>query len=90
MKDFTKTSGVKSMVRQKRGPGMNLGLKKPRKNYIPEPKPYVQPRALKAAMKIGKTSSYLPDDGMTGSVQAMKSGKGKSSLASKTLRSKSW
>ena len=90
MKDFTKSSGAKSAVRQKRGPGMNLGLKKPRKNFIPEPKPYVQPRALKAATKVGKASSYLSDLDGAGSVQAMKSGKGKSSLANKTLRSKSW
>ena len=90
MKDLTKSGGGRSAVRQVKGPGMNLGLKKPRKNYIAKPKPYVQSRELKAAEKAGKASSYLPDIGGAGNVQAMKSGKGKTSLASKTLRSKSW
>lgn len=77
MKDFTKSPGRKNAVRQVRGPGMNLGLKKPRKGYIPKPKPYKKPRELKSTSSGGKASSYLPDLGGPGSVQAMKRGKGK-------------
>ena len=84
MKDLTKSGGGgKSAVRQVKGPGMNLGLKKPRKNYIAKPKPYKQSKALKDAEKVGKgkSSSYLSDLGGGGNVQAMGSGKGKNSLA---------
>ncbi|MGI9137159.1 MAG: hypothetical protein ACR2JS_08925 [Candidatus Nanopelagicales bacterium] len=77
MKDYTKSSGSKSAVRQVKGPGMNLGLKKPRKNYIPKPKPYKPSREMKDAMSGGKASSYLPKFEEGGSVQAMDSGKGK-------------
>ena len=68
---------MKPAVRQMRGPGMNLGLKKPRKNYIPKPKPYKKPRELKGASSSGKASSYLPKFEEGGSVQAMDNGKGK-------------
>jgi hypothetical protein len=49
---------MKAAVRQIKGPGMNLGIKKPRMNYIPKPKPYKQPLAIKQAM-AADTSSYL-------------------------------
>lgn len=77
MKDLTKSAGGRKAVRQVKGPGMNLGLKKPRKGYIPKPKPYKTPRELKPKTSSGKASSYLPDLGGAGSVQAMKRGKGK-------------
>lgn len=32
----SKTGGGKPVIRQTRGPGMNLGLKKPRKNKFPK------------------------------------------------------
>jgi len=67
----------KSAVRQVKGPGMNEGMKKPRKNHIPKPKPYKPSREMKAALKDGNTSSYLPAFKEGGSVQAMESGKGK-------------
>ena len=51
---------MKSAVRQMRGPGMNLGLKKPRKKAA-DPKPYVQSRAMKKATKAD-APSYLPDE----------------------------
>lgn len=58
-KDYTKTSSrSRPAVRQFKGPGMNLGLKKPRKGYIPVPKDYSKPRSKKSA---ASTSSYLPD-----------------------------
>lgn len=59
-KDYTKTSSgsVKGGVKQMKGPGMNLGLKKPRKNYIPKPKNYGTPKASKGPAFTG---SYLPD-----------------------------
>ena len=74
MKDYSK--GPKSAVRQMRGPGMNLGLKKPRKNTIPKPKPYKPSREMKAALSFGmgsksgkgKTGSYLPNFEEGGSV----------------------
>jgi len=49
---------MKAAVRQIRGPGMNLGLKKPRVNFIAKPKPYKQPMAIKKAME-STPSSYL-------------------------------
>jgi hypothetical protein len=51
---------AKPAVRQIKGPGMNLGLKKPRKNYIPKPQPYKQSKAMKDAMST-EPSSYLPN-----------------------------
>lgn len=53
---------MKPAVRQMRGPGMNLGLKKPRKKMA-EPKDYPKPKLLKAS---AGTSSYLPDLGPDG------------------------
>lgn len=50
---------MKPAVRQKRGPGMNLGLKKPRKKPA-EPKPYTPSREMKQALAMD-TPSYLPD-----------------------------
>lgn len=52
---------MKPAVRQMRGPGMNLGLKKPRAGFK-KPEPYVQSRELKAATKGSKTTSYLPEE----------------------------
>lgn len=64
MTDLTKSKGMKSTVRQMRGPGMNLGLKKPRKDTFPKDEPYKQPRGLKKSQKM-LSGSYLPDfDGM--------------------------
>lgn len=60
MKGFTKSAGGESAVRQKRGPGMNLGLKKPRKDTFPKGEPYKPSREMKKALK-GNKSSYLPD-----------------------------
>ena len=59
-KDYTKTSSgsVKGGVKQLKGPGMNLGLKKPRKNQIAKPKDYSAPRIAKGPAFTG---SYLPD-----------------------------
>ena len=61
---------MKPAVRQMRGPGMNLGLKKPRKKPA-EPKPYTPSRELKAAMK-GDPVSYLPPEGKAGKPRAPK------------------
>lgn len=58
-------------VRQKRGPGMNLGLKKPRKNYVPKPKPYKPSREMKDALKA-EPVSYLPPEGKGGKTRAPK------------------
>jgi hypothetical protein len=82
MKDFTKSRGMKSAVRQVKGPGMNLGMKKPRKSYIPKPKPYKPSRAMKEAVGGSsssgkKASSYLPKFQEDGNAQTMVSGKGK-------------
>lgn len=59
-KDYTKTSSssVKGGVKQMKGPGMNLGLKKPRKKMA-QPKDYGTPKASKK--KLAFTGSYLPD-----------------------------
>lgn len=55
MKNLSKTpSSGKSAVRQIRGPGMNLGLKKP--GRIAKPKPYKPPRQKKS----DKVGSLLP------------------------------
>lgn len=51
---------MKPAVRQTKGPGMNLGLKKPRKNFIAKPQPFKQSKAMKDALKTD-TGSYLPD-----------------------------
>jgi hypothetical protein len=58
-KDFTKTSSgaAKGGVKQMKGPGMNLGLKKPRKKMA-QPKDYGKPRMAKGPAFTG---SYLPD-----------------------------
>lgn len=50
---------AKPAIRQVKGPGMNLGLKKPRKGYIPKPKPYKPSKEAKAAMAT-ESGSYLP------------------------------
>lgn len=63
---------MKSIVRQMRGPGENLGLKKPRKGYIPKPKPYAPSKAMKQAMSM-ETSSLLPK-GSTGKTRAPRKG----------------
>lgn len=64
---------MKTAVKQMRGPGMNLGLKKPRKKPA-EPKPYAPSRAMKAAMKADPVS-YLPTEGKAGKPRAPKSPK---------------
>jgi len=60
-------------IKQMRGPGMNLGLKKPRKKPA-EPKPYAPSRELKAAMKADPVS-YLPPEGKGGKTRAPKTAK---------------
>jgi hypothetical protein len=59
---------MKAVVRQKRGPGMNKGLKKPRKNTFPKGEPYKPFRVTepKGSGKAGKAASgsYLPDFAM--------------------------
>lgn len=64
MKDYSKTpkSGAKSAVRQIKGPGMNMGLKKPRRTPG-QPKDYGKPRVPKGPAFTG---SYLPDSGLVG------------------------
>jgi len=64
---------MKYVVKQTRGPGMNLGLKKPRKK-IAEPKPFTPSREQKAAMK-DKPVSYLPPEGKAGKLRAPKAPK---------------
>lgn len=68
MKDYTKTSrtGARSAVRQVKGPGMNMGMKKPRR--VPgQPKDYGKPASQKMAKGPAFTGSYLPDPlGMAG------------------------
>jgi hypothetical protein len=61
---------MKTTVKQMRGPGMNLGLKKPRKKPA-EPKPYTPSREQKAALK-GNPVSYLPPEGKGGKPRAPK------------------
>ena len=68
---------MKTVVKQTRGPGMNLGLKKPRKKPA-EPKPYTPSRAMKAARK-GDPVSYLPPEGKGGKTPAPKTPKGRKS-----------
>jgi hypothetical protein len=59
MKNMTKTprSGVKTAVKQIKGPGMNEGLKKPRRK-AKQPEDYGKPRKAKGPAFM---SSYLPD-----------------------------
>lgn len=60
-KDYSKTGtlSIKGGVKQVKGPGMNLGMKKPRK--IPgQPKDYSTPRKKKQ-QGPAFTGSYLPD-----------------------------
>lgn len=47
------------VVRQTRGPGMNRGMKKPRRKPG-EPKPHTMSREMKRALEA-KPSSYLPE-----------------------------
>lgn len=60
MKDFTKVKlSGKPAVRQIRGPGMNLGLKKrPRSKKPPEFRDYNKPRSKKKAPK--RSGSLIP------------------------------
>lgn len=46
-------------VRQTRGPGMNLGLKKPRVGKFPNTKKFVTPKDMRLGAPAKKTS-YLP------------------------------
>lgn len=67
---------MKPAVRQTKGPGMNRGLKKPRK--VPAaPKPIADATLPKA--QASAPDSYLPTQGLAkgGKVQAMQNGKGK-------------
>ena len=68
-KDYSKTSRltVKGGVKQIKGPGMNMGLKKPRRTPG-EPKDYGKSAFQKMAKRPAFTRSYLPDTlGMGGS-----------------------
>lgn len=68
---------MKPAVRQTKGPGMNRGLKKPRK--VPAaPKPIADAK-MPGMGKASTPASYLPVQGLAkgGKVQAMKNGKGK-------------
>lgn len=64
-KDYTKStsSGLKPAVRQFRGPGMNLGLKKPRRGYIPKPKDAAKSggRSRGRSAQPASMPSYLPE-----------------------------
>jgi hypothetical protein len=62
-------------VKQMRGPGMNKGLKKPRKNTFPKAESDTPSREQKAAMK-DKPVSYLPPEGKGGKPRAPKPVKG--------------
>lgn len=64
---------MKPAIKQMRGPGMNLGLKKPRKTPA-APKPYAPSRAMKAATKAAPVS-YLPPEGKAGKPRAPKAPK---------------
>jgi hypothetical protein len=70
---------MKTAVKQTRGPGMNLGLKKPRKKPA-EPKPYTPSRAMKAASKADPVS-YLPPEGKGGKPRAPRAAKSPKSKA---------
>lgn len=52
-------AGGKPAVRQMRGPGMNLGLKKPRHGYIKKPVEHSTPKVLRDNSAVD-TASYLP------------------------------
>lgn len=62
MKDYTKTkrTSTRSGVRQIKGPGMNEGLKKPRRTPG-KPKDYGKPAVPKMGKGPAFTGSYLPD-----------------------------
>jgi hypothetical protein len=62
MKDYTKSkrSNTRSGVRQIKGPGMNEGMKKPRRSPG-QPKDYGKPASRKMAKGPAFTGSYLPD-----------------------------
>lgn len=67
-------------IRQTRGPGMNKGMKKPRKK-MKEPEPYVPPLEKKAEKASGAaTSSYLPGLGAGGKPRRTRRGKTPSSM----------
>ena len=70
---------MKASVRQMRGPGMNRGLKKPRKKPA-EPEPYTPSREQKAATKV-KSVSYLPPEGKGGKPRPPKAPKAPRSKA---------
>jgi hypothetical protein len=60
---------MKPAVRQKRGPGMNKGLKKPRKSTFPKGEPYkpfrvTEPKGSGKASSKAVSGSYLPDFAM--------------------------
>lgn len=62
MKDYGKTSrlSMKGGVKQIKGPGMNKGLKKPRR-APGEPKDFGKPASMKMAKRPAFIGSYLPD-----------------------------
>lgn len=65
VKDYSKTSKTSSKppVRQVKGPGMNMGMKKPRR--VPaQPKDYTKPSAK--SMRPAFTGAYLPWDTLGG------------------------
>ncbi len=59
MKDYSKSSSSgKPAVRQVKGPGMNLGLKK--RHKLAKPKPFVDPTKKKGSKKKGASGpSFL-------------------------------
>lgn len=61
-KDYSKTSrlSTKDGVKQIKGPGMNMGMKKPRKQPG-QPKDYGKPASQKMVKGPAFTGSYLPD-----------------------------
>lgn len=92
MKDFTKPpGGIRPLIRQEKGMGMNLGMAKPRKNpMMPRPYMYKPPRVKgpnspvsdatipSGGSKASGSGSYLPSGQYSkgGKVQAMTYGKG--------------
>lgn len=61
-KDYSKAGrvSVKGAVKQVKGPGMNMGMKKPRKQPG-QPKDYGKPASARMSAGPAFTGSYLPD-----------------------------
>ena len=67
------------VIRQTRGPGMNKGLKKPRKKPK-EPEPYTPPREKKQVQSQAATGSYIPGFGAGGKPKRSRKGKTPSNM----------